>query len=160
MTAIDWHALFVPTAPLLETVLRGSFMYLFLFVVLRLFRRDAGGLGVADVLLVVIVSDAAQNGLSGTYQSLTEGALLVLTIVGWNYLIDWLAYHSPRLRRLLEPQPLLLVRDGQMQRRNMRRELISVPELHSLLREHEVEDIRQVSRATLEPDGRLSVVKA
>jgi len=61
ITAIDWHALFVPTVSLLELVLRGSVMYLAVFAAMRVFRRESGALSTADLLVVVLVADAAQN---------------------------------------------------------------------------------------------------
>ena len=89
--SIDWSSVFVPTIGVAEIVLRGSIMYLGLFAVLRFMgRRQAGNFGPADLLVIVLIADAAQNGLGKEYGSVTEGLMLVLTIVGWEYLIDWL----------------------------------------------------------------------
>jgi uncharacterized membrane protein YcaP (DUF421 family) len=73
--------------------------------------------------------------------------------------VDWAAYRSPRLSRLLEPTPLVLVDHGRMLRANMRREFLTPEELHSKLREKGVDDISQVKRAVLETDGEISVVR-
>jgi uncharacterized membrane protein YcaP (DUF421 family) len=126
---------------------------------LRLFRRDAGALGAADLLVIVIIADAAQNAMSVEYHSLTEGAVLIATIFGWNYGLDWLSYRSPAVRKLLQPAPLLLVRNGQIQRRNLRAELLTVDDLMAQLRQHGVEDVAVVRRCYLEGDGHLSVIK-
>ena len=70
-------------------------MYLGLFVIMRFMaRRQAGHFGPADLLVIVLIADAAQNGLGKEYSSVTEGLALVLTIVGWEYLLDWLAWPS------------------------------------------------------------------
>jgi uncharacterized membrane protein YcaP (DUF421 family) len=159
ITAVDWHALLVPTVSLLELVLRGSAMYLFVFAAMRLFRREAGALSTADLLVVVLVADAAQNAMASEYHSLTEGAVLVATIFAWNYGLDWLGYRFPRVHRLLNPPPLLLIEHGRVQRRNLRAEMLTKADLVEQLREHGIEDFAEVSRCYLEGDGHLSVIK-
>lgn len=157
---IDWHTLFVPDTSLLELVLRGSVMYLALLVAMRvLVRRHIGSMSLMDVLLIVLIADAAQNGMAGEYHSITEGLVLCGTLIGWNLLLDWLAYRYSFIARLLEPPPLALVRNGQILRRNMRQELINEKELFSQLREQGVEDISDVKLAFIEPDGGMSVFK-
>jgi uncharacterized membrane protein YcaP (DUF421 family) len=141
-------------------VIRGSAMYLFLFVLFRVvIRRRLGSIGMADILVIVIIADAAQNGMSGDYRSVTEGAILVGTIVALNVFTDWLTYISPRLQKILEPPPLLLIDRGRLIRRNMRIEFVSEDELRAKLREHGVTDYRQVDKAYLETEGELSVIK-
>ena len=74
----DWNAMFVPAVGLFEIVLRGTIMYLVLFAILRfLGRRQAGHFGPADLLVIVLIADAAQNALGAEYRSVTEGILLV-----------------------------------------------------------------------------------
>ena len=156
---IDWHTLLVPTHSVLEMIVRGTIMYLALFLLLRfLARRLTGTLGTADVLVIVIIADAAQNGMAHDYASVTEGIVLVLTIVAWDFLIDWLSYHVPPLRRLLEQQPLPLMRNGKFLVRNMRKEMVTHDEMFAQLREHGVESPDDVKLAQLEEDGHLSVI--
>jgi uncharacterized membrane protein YcaP (DUF421 family) len=97
--------------------------------------------------------------MAGAYTSLPDGLLLVGTLVFWNYLLDWLSYRSEVIRRLIEPPPLLLVRNGEMLRRNMRKESISEDELRAQLREKGVDDMSSVRKAFLESDGRVSVIE-
>jgi uncharacterized membrane protein YcaP (DUF421 family) len=159
LTAIDWHRLFVPSGSLVELVVRASLMYLLILAGFRIFRRDAGSLSVSDLLVVVLIADAAQNGMAGEYQSLTEGTVVVATIFGWNYALDWLAYRSRAVNWLLHPPPLLLIRDGQVQHRNLRAQLITRMDLMEQLREQGVEDVAEVRKCYLESDGRLSVIR-
>ena len=156
---IDWKAVFVPTVSVVEIVLRGTFVYLLLFFVLRVLRREAGALGISDLLVVVLIADAAQNAMSSEYKSVTEGAVLVGTIIAWDYSLDWLGYRFPTFGRLLRPAPLPLVKDGRMLRRNMRKEMITTEELMSLLREQGVESLDEVKKCSLEGDGHISVIK-
>jgi hypothetical protein len=66
---IDWHEMLVPTGSLVELILRASIMYLLILAGFRIFRRDAGSLSVSDLLVVVLIADAAQNGMAGEYKS-------------------------------------------------------------------------------------------
>ena len=99
--------LFVPAIGLAEIVVRGSLMYLGLFVILRVMaRRQAGHFRPADLLVIVLIADAAQNGLGKEYSSVIEGLALVLTIVAWEYLLDWMAWRFPATRPYLKPPSL------------------------------------------------------
>ena len=107
----DWNAMFVPAVGLLEIVLRGTIMYLVLFAILRfLGRRQAGHFGPADLLVIVLIADAAQNALGAEYRSVTEGILLVSTLVAWDYALDWAAWRFPALRPILKAPSLKLSR--------------------------------------------------
>ncbi len=159
--ALDLQALFGFSVSPLELVLRGSVMYWLLFLLFRFFlRRDVGAIGIADVLLLVLIADASQNAMSGGYESISDGCVLVLTIAGWNYLMDLGSFHFEAVRRLLEPPPLLLVKNGRLMRRNMRQELITAEELWSQLRLQGVKDLAEVQAAFIEPDGEISVLKS
>jgi uncharacterized membrane protein YcaP (DUF421 family) len=90
---IDWQSMFVPTVPLLETFIRGTVVYLALFLMLRaLMKRESSKVGVTNILVLVLLADAAQNAMAGEYQSITDGLLLVATIIGWSYALDWLSF--------------------------------------------------------------------
>ena len=156
---VDWQKAFVPQLSVAEIFLRGTAVYFLLFAFLRILRRESGAIGITDLLVVVLIADAAQNAMAGDYVSITEGALLVGTIAVWDYALDWLGYHSRFVARLLRPAPLTLVKDGRMLRRNMRRELITEEELMSQLRQQGVGDLSEVEQARLEGDGHISVVK-
>ena len=158
-SGIDWRSLFQPTVSMAEIFVRGTLTYLFLYTVLRVLRRQAGALSISDLLVVVLIADAAQNAMAGQYNSITEGVALITTIAFWDYFLDWLGDRFPRLGRILRPPPLLLIRDGVLQKGNMRREMITEDELIGQLREQGVEDVSMVKRSFLESDGRISVVK-
>src|SRR3954468_22328544 len=151
---VDWRKLFVPELPVLEVVIRGAIVYLLLFIVMRFFlRRRSGGLDLADILVVVLIADAVQNAMGSEYKSVTEGALLVFTIVSLDFALDWVGHRVPWLRRLTRPSPLLLIRNGRMIRRNMQREMITTEELMSQLRQQGIDDPAVVRCAYLEGDG-------
>lgn len=158
-SSIDWRKMFMPDTPLLEIFVRGTVIYIALVILLRvILKRQSGTMGVTDLLLVVLIADAAQNAMAGDYKSITDGILLVAVIIGWSYALDWLGFHFKTIRRLLVPPPLLLVKNGRMLRRNMRQELVTEEELMVQLREQGVEDVKKVKEAHMESDGRVSVI--
>jgi uncharacterized membrane protein YcaP (DUF421 family) len=157
---IEWPEMLIPTHSIAEMVVRGTIMYLGLFTILRLvLKRQAGGSSITDILVIVLIADAAQNGMAKEYQSIPEGLVLVLTIILWSFILDWLAFRFAWFSKLIQPQPLLLVHNGKAQRHNMRRELISMEELLGELRQQGVDSIEDVETANMEGDGRISVVK-
>jgi uncharacterized membrane protein YcaP (DUF421 family) len=158
IAGINWHSMFVPSESLPELFIRGSLMYLLILGLLRVFRREAGSLSIPDLLVVVLVADAAQNGMSAEYRSITEAAVLVGTIFLWNYALDFLSYRSRVIYRLLHPAPLPLVVHGRIQRRNLKSEMLTIDDLLGQLREQGVEDVREVKRSFIESDGHLSVI--
>jgi uncharacterized membrane protein YcaP (DUF421 family) len=158
---IDWKTIFLPDIPLIEIILRGSVMYLALFILLRIvLKRQAGTLGITDLLLITLLADASQNGMAGDYKSLPNGIVLVVTIIFWDYALDWLSFKSPRFQRLVESPPLPLIKNGRLLRRNMRKELITDDDLMEHLREQGISDIAKVKEAYIESDGRISVIES
>jgi uncharacterized membrane protein YcaP (DUF421 family) len=157
---MDWKEIFLPDTSLWEIVVRGSVMYIALFVLLRIIlKRQTGTLGMSDLLLITLLADASQNGMAGEYKSLSDGIVLVSTIIFWNYAFDWLSFKSCRFRLLIEPPPLPLIKNGNLLSRNMRRELISEAELMGQLRKQGIDDVAKVKEAYIESDGQISVIE-
>lgn len=143
-----------------ELIARGSLIYWFLFFLFRfVLRRDAGSLGLADILMIVLIADAAQNGMAGEYKSVSEAMVLVGTIAFWNYFIDWMSFRFGWFAHFAEPRVIPLVRHGRILTANLKREMVTVDELKSQLRENGIEQLHDVKHAFLEPDGRLSIIK-
>jgi uncharacterized membrane protein YcaP (DUF421 family) len=150
---IDWGQAFLPQTSVLELIVRGSVIYVALFILLRvLLKRQSGTLGLTDLLVIVLIADAAQNAMANEYRSITEGLVLVATIIGWSYALDWLGYWCPRVERFIHPPALPLVQAGHLLRHNMRRELVSQ------LREQGIHELTEVKLAYMEGDGRISVI--
>jgi uncharacterized membrane protein YcaP (DUF421 family) len=156
---VDWQSMFVPTESLIEIFIRGTIMYLGMFALLRIFRRQAGSVGIADLLVIVVIADAGQNGMAGDSKSITEALLLIITIVFWDYSLDYLGDKFEFFKRILAPEALLLIKDGKLQRHNLKKEMISYEELMSQLRQQGVEEISQVKQSCLESNGHFSVIK-
>ncbi|HKO56524.1 MAG TPA: YetF domain-containing protein [Thermoanaerobaculia bacterium] len=153
-----WSTTFHLTVSPLEIIVRGSIIYLVLFFVLVKFRRPAGGLGVGDLLLLVLIADAAQNAMSADYKSVPDGLILIGTLLFWNLFIDWLAVRWKWLDAKLHPKPLPLARDGEMIEENMRRRWVTPAELEGRIREHGMEEVGDVKVAYMEGDGKISII--
>jgi len=157
---MDWKSIFLIDKPLFEMILRGSIMYLALFVMLRvILKRQTGTLGMTDLLLITLLADAAQNAMAGEYKSIPDGIVLVGTIIFWNYIFDWLSYRFEWFGRLIEPPPLPLIKNGRLLRKNMRREFITEDELLMQLRKQGLDEVAKVKEAYIESDGQISVIE-
>lgn len=155
---IDWQHVFLPHFPIIELVLRGTLVYLALVAILRFMpSRQIGGIGISNLLVVVLVATAAQDAMATEDSSITGGLILVGTIICWSYLFNWLSFKFPYLQRLFNPPPLLLVKDSQVIQQNLERGLITKRELMSQLRQQGVHSLNQVKKAYIEGDGRISV---
>jgi uncharacterized membrane protein YcaP (DUF421 family) len=162
LASIDWSywgKALLPSGLFLEIILRGTIVYLVIFIIFRFLRRGAGAIGISDLLVVVLIADAAQNAMSAEYNSVGDGLILVATIVGWDYLFDYLGFRFPVMNKILRPRALLLIKDGRIQKRNLRTEMISKEELLGELREQGVDDVKDVKESYMESDGHISVVK-
>ena len=156
---IDRPGIFAPDAPLLEGVLRGTVVYFVLLALLRLTPRcTVGSLGIMDLLVVVLIAEAAGKAM-GDHDTVADGVVLVATLVGWSYVLNWLTYAVPAIDRLVSPRALPVVRHGRLLRRNLRAEFLTEEELVRQLRLEGVEDLAEVKAAYVEGDGSLSVTK-
>ena len=155
---VQWDALFRFDVAPLELFLRGTLMYWFIFVALRMAgRRDLGSLSISSILLLVLISEAASNGMAAEYKSVAEGMMLVGTLFFWSVFVDRIAFFFPFTRGLLSPERLCLVRNGVMQKRSMRREYITESELMAELRLKGINELREVRRAYIEETGEISI---
>jgi uncharacterized membrane protein YcaP (DUF421 family) len=156
----DIPAAFIPDVSLLETVVRGIVIYLAIFVLLRaILRGRTSAVTVSDLLVLVLIADAAQNAMAAEYTSITNGVVLVATIVLTSFTMDWLAFRFETVRRFVHPEHKPLVVDGRILRKTLAEELMTEEELLTQLRLNGVEDASEVKAAYLEGNGEISVIK-
>ena len=145
--------------PLPELIVRGAFLFVLFMVLFRVLPRRTGGeLAPMDLVFLLLITEAASHAL-GDYSSLADGTVQIVTVLGLNYLTNHLSFHFRWFERLIEHDPLPVIKDGQTIPRNMRKELLTPEELLGHLRLNGIDDIAQVRSAHVESDGRLSVVK-
>lgn len=152
---------FVMEVPFLESVVRGAVMYIVLVIMMRcLGQREAGGLDTADVLVIVLVATAATPGLIDASAGLVDAVIVIATILLMSVALDAIAFRFPRFARIVKGRPRVLIKEGEIQRRALRRELMSDDELATQLRLHGIERAEEVARALLEPNGMVSIRRA
>jgi uncharacterized membrane protein YcaP (DUF421 family) len=150
--------MFVPGIPVLEKVIRTLLVYAFLVVGLRLAgKRELAQLNPFDLVVLLTLSNTLQNAIIGNDNSVSGGFLGAAVLLAVNYLLVRFIYRHQRVDRLLEGQSLLLIDQGRVVTKNLRRELITEDELRSVCRRQGVEDIDQVEKAILETSGTISV---
>ena len=142
-----------------EIVLRTGIVYLFLVAVIRISgKREVGQMSVLELVVILIISDAVQNSMVGENTTIWGGLVAVLTLIGLDLLLKAISHRSRRLRRAIEGEPRLLIRDGRVLERALAEEKIELSEVRAALREHGVEHIDDVRMAVLETDGSISVI--
>jgi uncharacterized membrane protein YcaP (DUF421 family) len=151
--------IFTLQLPLWNIALRTAIIYVVVLVGLRLSgKREIGQMTVFDLVALLLIANVVQNAMVGLDTSLTGGIVATVVLLLLNALVSQLRLHSPRLRRLVEGSPTVLVLHGEAISASMRREGIDEDTLEAALREHGVKEISEVEMAVLEIDGSISVV--
>ena len=154
----NWLEILGLETPLIELMARGSAMYLGVLVLFRIMPRRAGGeLARTDLVFILLIAEAAAHAL-GDYTSIADGLVVIATLMAWDYAINFLSYHVRFIERLVSAPPVQIVRNGELLRRNMRREYLTEEELMSFLRNEGIDDIAGVKSAHVESEGRISVI--
>ena len=154
----NWADIFQLQTPVLELVGRASLLYLAILILMRFMPRRTGGeLATMDLVFVVLIADAASHSLA-VYTNIADGIIVVMTLMAVNYLINALSYRLPVFEWMISAPPLQIIRDGELLRRNMRREFITEEELISHLREQGIDDIKNVKSAYVEGEGKLTAI--
>ena len=156
----DWSALFVIEVPLLELFVRGSVLYLSILFLMRFMPRRTGGeLATMDLIFLLLIAEAASNAF-GEYNSVVEGLILVMVLMGWNFIVNAASCRFRFVEKLVSSSPIEIVRNGEILRRNMRREFVTEEELMSALRQQGLSSVDQAKSVTIEGEGAITVVKA
>ena len=145
---------------LLWIALRTTVIYLFVLLGMRLSgKREVGQMTPFDLALLLLLSNAVQNAMTGPDTSVVGGLVAASTLLLLNYLIAELSGGNRRFRKLVQGQPSLLVHDGSIIAAHMASEHVSLDELHQSMREHGIAALNEVALAVLEIDGSISFMK-
>ncbi len=143
-----------------QILVRTGVIYLFVLAGVRLSgKREVGQMTPFDLTLLLLLSNAVQNAMTGPDTSLVGGAVAAGTLLVMNYLVADLSGVNRRFRRFIQGQPSLLIHDGKVIASHMAREHVTLDEVERALREHGIARIQDVSLAILEVDGSISVLK-
>lgn len=142
-----------------EFVVRAVVVYVFLLLLLRLTgKRQVGQLAPFDLVLLLVLSNALQNAMNGGDNSVTSGMILAVTLVALNFGVGWLTFHSKRLEALIEGRPVMLVHNGHVDQRAMRKAQMTQHELEASLRAAGCAGPEEVHFAVLENNGHVTVI--
>jgi len=145
--------------PALELVVRAAVIYVVFFGALRLFgKREVGQFTLFDLALVLLVANALQPAITGSDNSLLGGLIIVATLFVINRALAMLRVHSRLVRRILEFGPTVIGRDGAWLAAALDKEGLDKIHVEEALREHGLDEVRDMKLATLEADGSISIV--
>lgn len=155
-----WQALFDLQLSVGEKILRALLIYLFLVVALRIVgKRELGQANTLDLVVLLLVANAVQNGIIGNDLTVTGAVIGAATLFAINELFTRAAYGSSLVSRLLEGNPSILIRNGKPVPKALRREGISLPELRAIARRQGFADLGDVNTAILETNGVVTMFR-
>ena len=150
------HILDIPI-PILEKVVRAVLVYFCLILMLRLFgKRELAQLNPFDLIVLLTLSNTVQNAIIGEDSSVSGGILGALSLLLANYTMVRVMFRYPRLDRLFGGSPTVLIEDGKPDAAALTEELLTVRELRLAANRQGIDDIREISRGELEPNGAFS----
>ena len=152
--------LFELSAPWWVFVLRATAIYVLVMVLVRMSgKRAVGQFTPFDLVLLILIGNAVQNGINGCDNSLTGAVIMATTLIALNYAVAFTTSRSRRAERLVEGVPVVLARDGRLFDAVLRHELVSRDDFREALRMNGIDEIDAVELALLETNGSISVVK-
>ena len=144
--------------PIIEKLARPVIVYLVLVLLLRLFgKRELAQLNPFDLVVLLSLSNTVQNAIIGDDNSVTGGVIGAFGLLAINWLVVRALFRSPRLTRMFEGRSTTLIRDGQVDKKALQRESISIEELVEVIHRQGFERLHQVKRCELEPNGTFYV---
>ena len=144
----------------MDIVFRAAFAWLFIVFVLRVMsRRELSSLSASDLILLVVLGDLIQNGVTQSDLSMTGVTIAITTFVLLTVASSYLSFKSPRARKLIQGEPLIIIEDGKPIERNMRSELLTLDDVMEEARSNEIERLEEIKWAVLEASGTITFIK-
>ncbi len=149
-----WDHMFTLTLPLAEKILRPTIVYVFIVVMLRIFgKRELAQLNPFDLVVLLSVSNTVQNAIIGEDNSVTGGLLGAFTLFAVNYLVVRFLFKHRRLDEIMEGTPTVLIKNGELQRKDLAKELLNESELLSVAHRQGFANLNEINTCRLEPGG-------
>ena len=145
----------------MDLVLRAVVVFAFVLLLTRVIgKRELGSLQPIDLVLLIVLGDALQQGLTQDDYSLTGAILVVSTIALLQVFTSWIAYRFPRSRPVLEGEPIIVIHNGELIERNLQRERLTIEDIAEEARKQQIAQLSEVRFAVLETSGSISFIKA
>lgn len=143
----------------MDIVLRASLMFFILYILLRMLgKRELSQMTPFELVTLIVLGDLIQQGVTHNDFSLTGATLAITTFAFWGLVMSWASYLSPRMERLLDGEPRVIVRHGKLLRDNLRRDRLTRSEVESEMRLAGIARIADVDWAILETNGKISFI--
>jgi len=143
----------------MDIVLRATVMFAIVFGLLRLMgKRELGQMTPFEMVTLVVIGDLIQQGVTHNDFSITGATLAIATFAFWSMALGWLSYRSSRLRRLLEGEPRVIIRNGELLHESLHRDRMTVSEVETEMRLAGIASVDEVAWAILEPHGKVSFI--
>jgi uncharacterized membrane protein YcaP (DUF421 family) len=143
----------------MDLVIRAVVIFFFILLVTRIAgRRELSTLQPFDLILLVVLGDLVQQGITQSDQSVTGTLTVISTIALLSVVVSWVSFRFPRARPVTEGEPIVLVQDGRPIERNLRRERISVKDIEEEARAAQISSVSELEWAILEDDGHISCI--
>ncbi|WP_160139845.1 DUF421 domain-containing protein [Chryseobacterium sp. c4a] len=144
---------------IINVAVRSLCVYLFMVIAIRLFgKNQLSQLNAGDVVLLLLISNAVQNAMVGPDTSLLGGIVAALVLFVANFILKRLMFSNRSFEAFMQDEPVILIRDGVADQTALNRVKITENELEEAIREHGIENIKNVKLSVLEVDGNISVV--
>ncbi|HLW56997.1 MAG TPA: YetF domain-containing protein [Bacteriovoracaceae bacterium] len=148
------------TVPWYDIVIRSSLIYLLFFILFRVIgKKHTGDLSRFDLILLLVISELVESAIIQNDKSITAVAIGATTLILLSVILDKLAFRSQKIEMILNGSPILLIKNGDLCKEELKKEEISEIELKEALRMNGINDIKQVEYATLETNGKISVIE-
>jgi uncharacterized membrane protein YcaP (DUF421 family) len=144
----------------MDIVFRGIAIYFFIFLLTRVIgRRELSSLAPFDLILLIILGDAVQQGLTQDDYSITGAVIAVGTIATLQVVTSWASFRLPRMRSVLEGEPIVIIENGKPIERNMKRERLVLEEVMEEARLQQIDSVDKIRWAVLEASGNISFIE-
>lgn len=144
----------------MDIFLRATVIFIALYLLVRLMgKRELGQMTPFELIVLVVIGDLIQQGVTQNDFSLTGAVIAISTIAFWALVMSWASYLWPRAERLLEGEPRVIVRDGELLEANLRRNRLTRSEIESEMRLAGISQMEDVAWAILEPRGKISFIQ-
>jgi uncharacterized membrane protein YcaP (DUF421 family) len=144
----------------MDIVIRAAVIFAFIYLLMRMLgRRELSSMEPFDIILLVVIGDLVQQGVTQSDYSVTGALLAVSTIALLTVLISWTSLRIPKLRPVLAGEPIVLVEDGEVVEKNLRRQRITVQEVEQEARLEQIASLEDVRWAILETNGQISFIE-
>jgi uncharacterized membrane protein YcaP (DUF421 family) len=143
----------------MDLVFRAAVVFAFVFLVTRVVgRRQLSQLEPFDLILLVVIGDLVQQGVTQSDESVTGALIVISTIALLSLGVSWVSFRSRKIRLVTEGEPIVLVQNGRVIERNMRRERITREDIEEEARQQQITSLADLRWAILEDDGRISCI--